>query len=195
MRIITLDLETQNFFTDTGSNEPSSLDISVVCLHDSAAAGTPHEYRSFVFPDFKDMWPILESADAIVTWNGEHFDIPLLNKYYPGDLSKIKSIDLMKEVYSSLGRRLKLDSVASATLGAGKSAHGAQAVEWWRTGEVDKIIKYCLDDVRLTRELYEYAHKNGHLKYKDMGDLKQVPLNTSPWSMPVDTALTFTLPF
>ncbi len=191
MRIITLDIETQNFFQDTGSNEPASLDISVVCLHDSL----DNSFKSFVFPEFKGLWPILESADAIVTWNGDHFDIPLLNKYYPGDLSKIKSIDLMREVYSSLGRRLKLDSVASATLGTSKSANGAEAVEWWRKGEVEKIIKYCTDDVRLTRELYDYAHNNGHLKYKELGNLKQVMLNTSPWSQPVASALTFTLPF
>ncbi len=101
----------------------------------------------------------------------------------------------MREVYTSLGRRLKLDSVAGATLGTNKSANGIEAVEWWRKGEVDKIVKYCIDDVRLTRELYDYATKNGHLKYKEMGNLKQVALNTSPWLAPVASSLTFTLPF
>ena len=132
----------------------------------------------------------------MVTWNGEHFDIPLLNKYYPGDLTKIKSIDLMKEVQNVLGRRLRLDSVASATLGVSKSGHGLEAVEWWKNGEVDKIIKYCIDDVRITKDLYEYAVKNGSLKYKDVGGaLRAVKLNTAPWSAPVASAMTFTLPF
>lgn len=196
MRIITLDLETQNFFQDVGSNDPSSLDISVACIHDSAAMGTPDEFKSFTEATLKDLWPILESADAIVTWNGDHFDIPLLNKYYPGDLTKIRSIDLMKEVQSVLGRRLKLDSVAGATLGVAKSGNGIEAVEWWRAGEIDKIIRYCTDDVRLTRELYDYAVKNGSLKYKDVsGAIRDVKLNTSPWSLPIATAMTFTLPF
>lgn len=196
MRIITLDLETQNFFQDVGSNDPSSLDISVACIHDSDAAGTPGEFRSFTETTLKDLWPILESADAIVTWNGDHFDIPLLNKYYPGDLTKIRSIDLMKEVQNVLGRRLKLDSVAGATLGVAKSGNGVEAVEWWRAGEVDKIIKYCTDDVRLTRELYDYAVKNSALKYKDVsGAIREVRLNTAPWSQPVASAMTFTLPF
>ena len=196
MRIITIDTETQNIFQDVGSNDPASLDLSVVCIQDSAAAGTPDEFKSFTINDLKGLWPILESADGMVTWNGEHFDIPLLNKYYPGDLTKIKSIDLMKEVQNVLGRRLRLDSVASATLGVSKSGHGLEAVEWWKNGEIDKIIKYCIDDVRITKDLYEYAVKNGSLKYKDVGGaLRAVKLNTAPWSAPVASAMTFTLPF
>lgn len=191
MRIITLDLETQNFFQDTGSNEPASLDISVVCIHDSET----DEFKSFVVTDMKGLWPILEGADAIVTWNGDHFDIPILNKYYPGDLSKIKSIDMMREVQNVLGRRLKLDSVAEATLGTSKSGNGAEAVDWWRKGEIEKVIAYCIDDVRITRALYDYAMKNGYLKYKDMGVPKQIKLDTKPWSIPVGSSLTFTLPF
>lgn len=196
MRIITLDLETQNFFQDVGSNDPTSLDISVICLHDSAAPAG-QEFKSFVHPEFKDLWPILESADAIVTWNGEHFDIPLLNKYYPGDLTKIKSIDLMKELQAVLGRRLKLDTVAGATLGSAKSASGYEAVEWWRKGDIEKIVKYCIDDVRLTRELYDYAMKNSHLKYRDSagGEIIPIRLNTTPWSQPINSGMTFTLPF
>ena len=94
MRKITFDLETKNFFQDVGSNDPTDLDISVVCMHDS----TTDEYTSFVEKDFNKLWPVIEQADMLITWNGDHFDIPILNKYYPGDLSKIKSLDLMKEV-------------------------------------------------------------------------------------------------
>src|SRR6266498_278855 len=124
MRRITFDIETKNFFDDVGSNDPRDLDISVVCIHDSL----DDSYQSFFEQDFKKLWPILEQADALITWNGDHFDIPLLDKYYPGDLTKIRSIDLMKEVQGVLGRRLKLDSVAGATLGAKKSGHGFEAV-------------------------------------------------------------------
>ncbi|HEX7724470.1 MAG TPA: ribonuclease H-like domain-containing protein [Candidatus Paceibacterota bacterium] len=195
MRIITIDTETQNIFQDVGSNDPTSLDISVVCIHDSGAPAG-QEFKSFVVNDLKGLWPILESADGLVTWNGEHFDIPLLNKYYPGDLTKIKSIDLMKEIQLVLGRRLKLDSVASATLGTSKSGHGLEAVEWWKKGEVDKIITYCTDDVKLTRELFDFAVKNGHLKFKDIsGGIRQIKLNTAPWMQRNESALTFTLPF
>jgi DEAD/DEAH box helicase domain-containing protein len=191
MRVITFDLETKNFFDDVGSNDPAALDVSVVCIHDSADGSC----RSFMEKDFKDLWPILEAADALVTWNGDHFDIPLLNKYYSGDLTKIRSLDLMKEVQKSLGRRLKLATVGEATLGKGKSGHGAEAIEWWRNGEIDKLIAYCIDDVKLTRELYDYALEHGYLKYTDQGIKKEIRLDTSAWKERESAAMTYTLPF
>jgi DEAD/DEAH box helicase domain-containing protein len=145
--------------------------------------------------DLKSLWPILESSDMIITWNGDHFDIPLLNKYYTGDLGKIKSLDLMKEVVNVLGRRLKLDTVAEATLGKKKSGHGLEAIEWWLSGEIDKIVKYCKDDVALTKEIYDYAIANNKLKYKDVGVIKEIPLNTSTWEQPLGSSMTYTLPF
>ena len=191
MRVITFDIETKNIFQDVGSNDPADLDISVICIHDS----DNDTFSSFLEADFGKLWPILEQADAFVTWNGDHFDIPLLNKYYPGDLTKIKSIDLMREVQLILGRRLKLDSVGEATLGRNKSGHGLDAIEWWKNGEIDKIIKYCIEDVRLTRDLYDYALSKGHLKYKELGGLKEVKLDTSKWLESEQSSLTYTLPF
>lgn len=191
MRVITLDIETKNVFQDVNSNDPAALDMSVACIHDSSTG----ECSSFLEKDLPKLWTILEHADAIVSWNGEHFDIPILNKYYTGDLLHVKQIDLMKEVQNVLGRRLKLDTVAEATLGKKKSGHGLDAIEWWQKGEVDKIIKYCIDDVKLTREIYDYALSNGHLKYRELGNLKEVKLNTANWQAPSSAKMTHTLPF
>jgi len=66
----------------------------------------------------------------------------------------------MLDLEARLGFRPKLDSVASSTLGEGKSADGLQAIEWWRRGEIDKIIEYCRDDVRVTRDLYDFGKRN-----------------------------------
>lgn len=191
MRKITFDIETRNLFQDVGSNDPVDLDISVVCVHDSET----DVYTSYLQEDLPKLWPLLEKADMLITFNGDHFDIPLLNKYYSGDLGKIKSLDLLKEVKSSLGRRIKLDTLAEATLGKNKIGHGLEAITWWRNGEIDKIIKYCIEDVRITKEIYEYAMKNGHLKYKDLGETKLIKLDTSKWNDKTESILTFTLPF
>ena len=198
MRKITFDIETKNTFQDAGTNDPAGLDISVVCIHDSAATENGADgFSSYLEADFPKLWPILEQADMLITFNGDHFDIPLLNKYYSGDLSKIKSLDLLVEVKNSLGRRIKLDTLAEATLGKKKSGHGLDAIVWWRKGEVDKIIKYCIEDVRITKELYEYAQKNGHLKYKDIvtNTVKEIKLDPTKWEEKTDHTLTFTLPF
>ena len=194
MRKITFDIETKNFFHDVGSNDPADLDISVVCIHDSL----DDSYKSFFEKDFPQLWPILEKADALITWNGDHFDIPLLNKYYSGDLKKIRSIDLMKEVRDVLGKRLKLDTVAEATLGKKKIANGVLAVEYWNKGDLESLVKYCTEDVKITKELYGYALANGILKYKDLGiagAIKDIKLNTEGWESKSNSGMTFTLPF
>lgn len=194
MRKITFDIETKNLFSDVGSNDPTALDISVVCIHDSLN----DTYSSFLEKDFPKLWPILEQADMLITFNGDHFDIPLLNKYYTGDLTKIKSLDLLVEVRNSLGRRIKLDTLAEATLGKNKAGHGLEAITWWQNGEIDKIIKYCIEDVRITKELYDYAMKNRKLLYKDLGaqgQIKEIKLNPTNWEEKIDSAMTFTLPF
>ena len=156
MRKIVFDIETKNIFQDVGRADPALLDISVVCIYDSL----DETYHSYLEEELSELWPILESADMLIGYNSDHFDIPLLNKYYPGDLTHIKSLDILKEIKKSLGRRLRLDSVAEATLGIGKSGSGLDAVKWWKNGEIEKIKKYCLDDVRITKEVYDYAREN-----------------------------------
>ena len=150
MRYIVFDLETQNTFEDVGKHDPSLLDISVASLYDS---GTD-TYTTVRHTELEKLWPIFENADALVGYNSNHFDIPLLNKYYPGDISKIKSIDLLESIRLSLGRRLRMDSVAEATLKTKKSGHGLQAIMWWKEGSIDKIMKYCEKDVEITKRLF-----------------------------------------
>jgi DEAD/DEAH box helicase domain-containing protein len=129
----------------------------------------------------------------LIGYNSDHFDLPLLGKYYSGDLTKIKSLDLLKEIKNSLGRRLKLDTIAEATLGINKSGNGLEAVTWWKQGKKEEVKKYCLDDVKITKEVYEYALKNGILKYKDGGVIKDIKLNTSKWDQKSSSAITHTL--
>ncbi|MBI2108712.1 MAG: ribonuclease H-like domain-containing protein [Parcubacteria group bacterium] len=191
MRKIVFDLETKNLFEDVGGNDPTLLDLSLAGVYDSETG----LYTSYLQEELPRLWPILERADVLIGYNSDHFDIPLLNKYYPGNLTKIPSIDLLAEIKKVLGFRVRLDSVAEATLGVKKSGHGLQAVTWWKEGEVEKIRKYCLDDVKITKELYEYALKNGRLKYKDFSDIKEIKLNTSLWEEKTPSAMTYSLPF
>jgi len=191
MRYIVFDLETQNTFEEVGSNESSALDISVASLYDSQT----DKYTTVAIDELDTIWPIIEEADALVGYNSNHFDIPLLNKYYPGDLTNLKSIDLLESIRLSLGRRLRLDGVAEATIGAKKSANGLQAVRWWKEGKIDEIKKYCEQDVRVTKKVFDYALKHGHVKFKDGGKKREIPLDTSTWMIKENNAMTHTLLF
>ena len=101
----------------------------------------------------------------------------------------------MAEVKIGLGRRIKLDTLAEATLGKKKIGHGLEAIEWWKKGEIDKIIKYCLEDVKITKELYEYMLKHGHVKYTEGKEVKAVKVDASKWNVLEASGITHTLPF
>jgi DEAD/DEAH box helicase domain-containing protein len=191
MRYIIFDIETQNTFNDIGKNEPALLDISVVSAYDSEEK----KYYTVDIDELDTIWPVFERADALVGYNSNHFDIPILDKYYPGSLMEIKSIDILEDIKKSLGRRLKLDSVAEATLNTKKSGHGLQAITWWKQGELGKIKQYCEDDVKITKNLFFYIQKHGYLKYKDGLKKTKLEIDTSDWDNHNNTAMTHSLGF
>lgn len=176
-RAITFDIESISDSVVRGHIDVSEQELIVVAIHDSLTG----EYSSYSKEELPRLWPIIEHADFLIGYNSDSFDIPLLNRYYPGDLTQVHSLDLLIEVQQVLGRRLRLQSLAEATLGRGKSGDGLKAGEWWREGKHDLVRKYCIDDVRLTRELYDYAMKHGKLKYKDLRDIREIKLDTAHW--------------
>ncbi len=193
MRKVVFDIETKNTFAQVGSNNPADLSISLVGIHDSET----NTYESFLEEEFPKLWNILEKTDVLIGFNSDHFDLPLLNKYYPGDLAVIKSVDLMAEIKTSLGRRVGLNVVAEATIGAKKGGDGLQAITWWEQGEIEKIKKYCLLDVQITKDVYDYARLYNSVKVRDRftGEIITVPLDTSSWEQNRDGGMTHSLPF
>jgi DEAD/DEAH box helicase domain-containing protein len=189
MKRITFDIETEGDFRMNG--DFSGLELTVLGVHDSETGALKGFYRD----ELKLAWPLFESADIIVGYNSDHFDIPILNKYYAGDLTKIKSVDLLKEVKNVLGRRLKLDNLAEATLGRKKTGDGLEAVEWWKQGLHEKVRDYCLSDVAITNELYLHAKNKGFLKYRDYDGVRDIKLDASKWEASGGEAITHTLPF
>ncbi|EKD43228.1 MAG: hypothetical protein ACD_72C00402G0001 [uncultured bacterium] len=146
----------------------------------------------------------MEKADRIIGFNSEHFDIPVLNNYYLGDLSQLPHLDIMKEVKNSLGIRLKLSTIAEATLdNVTKSADGLQAIRWWKEGKIDEIKKYCEQDVRVTKEIYDFGINNNQLFYKNLvGEILPFAVNFKPSENPTmangvtaNKNINFTLPF
>jgi hypothetical protein len=192
MRKIVFDIETKNIFQDVGSRNPEDLDISVVGLYDSES----RDFFSFTEGEFSQMWPYFLNADLLITYNGFYFDIPLLNKYFKkaghGDLSKFRHVDLFKEVKQTSGRWLKLEKIAEGTFGIHKSGSGLDAIVWWRNGEIEKIKKYCIDDVKITRDIYDFALKNKKIMYKDGPFVKEVKLDVKHWE-PLDEVKTQSL--
>ncbi len=188
---VVLDIETQNTFEDVGGYNHDKLKISVVGVYFYET----DEYLAYEEHELAALWQRLERSGRIIGYNTRGFDFPVMNNYYAGDFQSFPNIDLLAEIEHALGFRLKLDHVASATVGHGKSGHGLQAVEWWKTGEIEKIKKYCLDDVRVTKAVYEYGLKYKALAYEDRaGNRKAIPVDFEP-KVAAKAAINLTMPF
>jgi DEAD/DEAH box helicase domain-containing protein len=138
-------------------------------------------FHLFFEADLPKLWPRLERADRIIGYNLLGFDYPCMQRYYTGDIMRLPTVDLLVEIEKQLGFRIKLDDVAHGTLGVGKSGHGLMAVEYWRKGELDKLTEYCLQDVRVTRDVYDYALQNQEVFFFDrQGNKQRIALPVQP---------------
>ena len=157
---LVLDLETQRDFNEVEGRKPELLLISVVCVYSYES----NQYEAYLEADIKTkLAPRLQAAELIIGFNIRRFDMPVLQPYLPYPVAPLPVLDIMEEVVKNLGHRLSLESIAQATLGKGKSGSGLDALKWFKEGRFDLITKYCLDDVKLTKEVYEYGKEHGRL--------------------------------
>lgn len=130
------------------------------------------EYKTFLEDNIGSFFSELISSPTIVSFNGKRFDLPLLKAYVRREsLEKLnmrtKHIDIMDEITKVLGHRISLVNVSKATLGRGKTMDGAEAPELLRQGKIKEVEEYCMNDVRLTKEIYEFGKENKFVKYLD----------------------------
>ena len=160
--IIVFDLETQRSFDEVGGrNSMEKLGISVL----GAYFYQSDEYIVFEESELKNFEERLSDRPLLVGFNSRRFDCPVLQPYVRADLSKFPQLDILEEVVRVVSHRVKLESIAQATLGTGKSGSGLDALKYYRNGEIDKLKGYCLDDVKITREIYEYGADKGEILF------------------------------
>ncbi len=179
---VVLDLETKKSFREAGSSDPAKLGISVVGLYDYET----DTYRAYREHEFNELFPILERTSMIIGFNIRDFDLPALNAYYSGDLLKMPMFDLLEDIKNILGKRIALDEFAKETLKANKSGHGLQAITWYQEGNWEDLCKYCLDDVKITKELYEYGKQSGAIYYNTAYGRKEVRVNWNIKAKPTE---------
>jgi len=176
LKKIVLDLETQKSFEDVGGRGKNHLlKISVCGIYDYSA----DKYSIYEEKELSKLAPILQTADLIIGYNTIDFDYVVLQPYLNFDISKVPSYDLLQEIEKVLHHRIKLESVAQGTIGSGKSGSGKEALLYFKNGRFDLLKKYCLDDVKITKQVYDYALKNQKVLYKDFFKTKEIPLKLS----------------
>lgn len=155
-REVVFDIETIGDIRDL-----STMKVTVVSIYEFET----DKYTSFEEHELGTLWPIFEKAERLIGYNSEHFDTPILDRYYAGDLTRLPQLDILKVIKESSGKRFKLNDIAKATLQIEKSADGLQAMEWFKEGKMDLIKQYCEQDVKVTKEIYDFGRKNKMLYY------------------------------
>lgn len=162
-----LDVETKKSFDEVGGFFPDRLGISFVGVCKRENPHDKGQMLSFFEKDLPSLFPLLEQADVVIGFNIDNFDMPTFLPYYNGDITKIPTLDVLTRIKDSAGHRIKLDSVAQETLGVGKSGDGLDAIKYYRNQQWDELQKYCIQDVAVTRDVYDYGLAKGHVKFRN----------------------------
>ncbi|OIO36114.1 MAG: hypothetical protein AUJ72_06145 [Candidatus Omnitrophica bacterium CG1_02_46_14] len=151
-----LDVETQKGFNEVDRKKLYLLKVSVACLYDSKT----DSYLAFEEKEMLKLEEMMKQADLIVGFNVRDFDMEVLAPYFMTPIKNFPVLDLLIEFEKVRGHRISLQSLAQATLQTSKSGSGLDALQLYKDGKIEEIKKYCTDDVRITKEIYEYGLKH-----------------------------------
>jgi len=137
----------------------------------------------------------LNSADVIIGFNHIHFDYnvmkhsgyPIISRTTNPDIGPV-DFDILRQTWLAAGLGVEyvhkthggfgLDACVKGTLNkSGKTGHGADAPLLWRAGRWGELVSYCINDVKLTRDLYLFIfeHKYIIVPGKGLFRFSQVP--------------------
>jgi len=169
--IIVFDIETQNTFQETGKSRAEAfkkLRVSIVGVYEYLT----DSYKVYEEKELMELDKRFQKADLLLGFNSAGFDLPVLSNYFFTPIDRFPHLDLMTEIEKSRGHRASLDSVAKPTLKAKKSGSGLDAIMYWKEGRMDELKKYCLEDVRITKEVFEYGCREGKILFTSTWDFK-----------------------
>jgi hypothetical protein len=171
MNIVYFDLETKRTANDVGGwDKKSDMGMSLGVTYSTNL----REYRIYPEKRVNDLIQQLLRADIVVGFNIVNFDYEVLMGYTILDLPhQLRSLDLLVEIEKAAGNKLKLENIAQATLGLGKTADGVDAIKWWREKRLMDIAEYCCFDVKVTKLVHEHGVECQELFYTDKFSRKQ----------------------
>jgi hypothetical protein len=161
-----LDIETKFSAMEVGGWFPEKMGLAVAVTYDCE-----NDYQVWYEDEIDALTNKLLNLNTkrIIGYNIIDFDLKVLTaedrSCYIYLMSK--SLDILDDIFTELGFRIKLDDLAYWNLRQKKDHDGLLAINWWRQGLKEKVVDYCKNDVRLTYELYQKGFKDGYLCYLD----------------------------
>lgn len=130
-------------------------------------------YRAFMSDNFDAFQAAVSSADVVIGFNSLTFDNALC-RANGLEVSDAKSFDILVEVWRGAGlgtayedpthAGFGLDACCKANFGTSKSGRGDLAPVDWQHGKIGNVVDYCLNDVRLTKQLMDQILSHGYIR-------------------------------
>ncbi len=160
-QLLVFDIETQYLADEVGGwSHIRDMKLAVGVTYDPLRDA----YHVYLERDAERLIADLRAADLVVGYNLYRFDYEVLHAYTEQRLDDLPTVDMLVDLKRVLGWRPKLDDLAAATLGTGKSADGIAAVRWFREGKLPQVIDYCKRDVEVTWQVYDFGRRNGYVQ-------------------------------
>ena len=182
--ILVFDIETQKSFKEVGKANLEKLKISVAGYYDYLT----DKFSTREERDLMHLEKRLQDVGLVIGFNIKRFDFPVLAPYLFFSTDKIPVLDLLEDIEKVRGHRASLDSIAGPTLKKHKIGNGADALQLFKDNRMEELKRYCLEDVRLTKEVYEYGCREGKILFTSTWDYKtyEIPVN---WKETTDQIL------
>lgn len=151
-----------------GWHDHKNMDISCIGVYDY------HEDRWRIFQEdnMQEFVNLINNTETIVSFNGIGFDKKLLqanNMDYPDE----KDYDLLAEIWEADGltRQFQypshigygLGDICQVNFGIQKTGHGGNAPMQWQQKQFGAVIDYCINDIKLTKNLLDHIIKTGQI--------------------------------
>jgi len=187
---VVLDLETKHTFRDYA--DAKKLGITVAAIYNYK----DQQAQVFFEDQLPQLYPILESSSYLIGYNIREFDLTVLQGYYPGRVDQFAVFDILEDIKNKIGKRLALNDLVFATLNKKKTGHGLLAIDYFKSKQWEKLKNYCLDDVLLTKELFDFGVKNGQVYHLTANGKETIKVD---WKKYIegqqDKDISLTLPF
>ncbi len=155
-----IDIETKNSFEDVGGKHNlKKLEISLIGVF----SYLQNEYLSFEEKEFHIFEKEIKKVGAFIGFATNIFDLPIIEHNFPNSFPKSFSIDILEEIEKQRGHKISLNAMAKENIGIEKNGSGLEAINLYHQGKINQLKEYCLQDVKITKELYEFGLKNNYL--------------------------------
>lgn len=171
-----------------GWHDHAGMGITVIGAYDYET----DRYHVFCKDNFSGFLDLLATHPCVVGFNNIGFDNKVILAQVEGSVREnlgkylnVASYDILVEIWRSLGLDpfkfwygthggYGLDAMCEANFGTKKTGNGALAPVDWQRGNIGTVIDYCLNDVKLTKQLLDTILRVGILKSPKGGFLENI---------------------